>query len=921
MVWLGVICGAVVGWIAGNFGLSGLVLGAIAGGPIGVGLKRAIQTEIRTILKLEAEAAAHRQTSEIEAPAARPSPEVGPSPAVPQSPTPTPTRVPAPMPQVSSPPPTFHSPQPPRDSAIQSMLEAARSWLLGGNTIVRAGLVILFIGLSFLARWAAQHDLFPVELRLALVTLVGLALLAFGYSRRVARPAFALALQGTGIAAIYLALFAGARLFHVIPPLPAFAVMIVVCALGCALALLQNAQPLALASFLGGFAVPILLSDGSGNSLVLFSYYAVLNLAVLAIAHFRAWRLVSLVGFFATFGVATAWGALSYKPAEYAMAQPFLIGFVLNYIVAALLYARNTAGKLGSFVDSTLLFGPALVGFGLQVGLVRHLELGSAFSALGFGAAYLALVFFARRKSYGQNALLAECMLAIALGFLTLAIPLALGAKWTSSAWALEGAGVFWVGSRQSRWMPRAFGLALMVVAALVFLSNLDSVPSALAFLNPAFMGAALIAGPLLAVAWWLRKPLPHSGSRLAQAYVAAEIKLASPAFLVGFGFWALALGLEAARKIPAMHADGLPAAVFSEGIQRLLFMTGLVVSAAFAAEFGRRVKWQVGTWPAHLTLLPIVLVLLRQMGGGEHVLYLPDLLLWLVTLGAHFAALYASERDDQASRAWQKMVHIGSIWMLTFWLADCLVLGIDEGKLRGTSWAGVIMLFSASLVLAGLTATANRGSRIWPLKQHGEAYFWTAAIPLAVLVFFGGLGASLLDSGRTAPLPYVPLLNPLELALGIGLAILVLWRRTVLAKGIVGSAWLQSRMALGALALLAFVMASTVWLRIAHHYLNVPWTRGGLTENFIVQTGLAILWTVLALALMVLAHKRLQRSLWLVGAGLLALVVVKLLLVDLANAGGGERVVTFMAVGVLMLITGYFAPLPPALAKKDEGQ
>ena len=49
--------------------------------------------------------------------------------------------------------------------------------------------------------------------------------------------------------------------------------------------------------------------------------------------------------------------------------------------------------------------------------------------------------------------------------------------------------------------------------------------------------------------------------------------------------------------------------------------------------------------------------------------------------------------------------------------------------------------------------------------------------------------------------------------------------------------------------------------------------------------------------------------------------MVVKLLLVDLANAGGGERVVTFMAVGVLMLITGYFAPLPPALAKKDEGQ
>ena len=78
------------------------------------------------------------------------------------------------------------------------------------------------------------------------------------------------------------------------------------------------------------------------------------------------------------------------------------------------------------------------------------------------------------------------------------------------------------------------------------------------------------------------------------------------------------------------------------------------------------------------------------------------------------------------------------------------------------------------------------------------------------------------------------------------------------------------------------------------------------------VQTGYAILWTLLALSVMVLAHRRLQRTLWLVGAGLLGLVVLKLLLVDLSNVGGVERIVVFIAVGVLMLVVGYFAPLPP---------
>ena len=78
------------------------------------------------------------------------------------------------------------------------------------------------------------------------------------------------------------------------------------------------------------------------------------------------------------------------------------------------------------------------------------------------------------------------------------------------------------------------------------------------------------------------------------------------------------------------------------------------------------------------------------------------------------------------------------------------------------------------------------------------------------------------------------------------------------------------------------------------------------------VQTGLAILWTLLAMGLMLHAHRRALRASWLVGAALLVAVVVKLLLVDLSNAQGWERIVTFVGVGVLMLVIGYFVPMPP---------
>ena len=43
-----------------------------------------------------------------------------------------------------------------------------------------------------------------------------------------------------------------------------------------------------------------------------------------------------------------------------------------------------------------------------------------------------------------------------------------------------------------------------------------------------------------------------------------------------------------------------------------------------------------------------------------------------------------------------------------------------------------------------------------------------------------------------------------------------------------------------------------------------------------------------------------------------MGVVVAKLFLVDLSHVGGIERIVSFIAVGVLMLVIGYFSPVPP---------
>jgi uncharacterized membrane protein len=95
------------------------------------------------------------------------------------------------------------------------------------------------------------------------------------------------------------------------------------------------------------------------------------------------------------------------------------------------------------------------------------------------------------------------------------------------------------------------------------------------------------------------------------------------------------------------------------------------------------------------------------------------------------------------------------------------------------------------------------------------------------------------------------------------------------------------------------------------HHYAGVPFRFDAWVRSLAVQTGLTLLWSAISLVTMWLAARRGLRVAWLAGATLLAAVVIKLLLVDLSGSGTVTRIVSFIGVGVLMLVIGYVAPLP----------
>lgn len=358
--------------------------------------------------------------------------------------------------------------------AESPVLRVVREYFTGGNTLVRVGVLILFFGVAFLLRYIAEHSHVPVQFRLSGVACGGVALLVLGWRLRARRAGYALALQGGGIGILYLTTFAALRLYSIVSAPTVFAILVSLAVISASLAVLQDSQAFALLAITGGFLAPVLASTGEGSHVVLFGYYAVLNVSILAIAWYKAWQPLNLAGFAFTFVISAAWGALHYESELFASTEPFLALFLVFYVAIAILFSVRQPPNLRGYVDGTLVFGTPMAAFGYQSGMLHGKPVALAVSAVVVGTAYLVLAWVLHRRRRGSQRLLSEAFIALGVVFFTVATPLALDGTETGVTWALEGAGLVWIGVRQQRVVPRVFGALLQIFAALIQISDTD---------------------------------------------------------------------------------------------------------------------------------------------------------------------------------------------------------------------------------------------------------------------------------------------------------------------------------------------------------------------------------------------------------------------------------------------------------------
>lgn len=1035
--------------------------------------------------------------------------------------------------------------------------------IFGGNMLVKLGVLILFLGLAFLLRYTAERVTVPIELRYAGVALVGATLLALGWMLRRQRAGYALILQGAGIGVFYLTTLAAMKLNGLLPATAGFAFLFAVAVLAAALAVLQNAPALAIVAVLEGFAAPVLASTGSNRPVALFAYLLVLDVGIVLVAWFRAWRLINLIGLVGTFTLAAGWARQYYTDAQYGTVQPFLAAFFLLFVAIGVLFARRTLfdaavderqplaaraaetlRRVGR-VDSALVFGAPLAAFGLQYLLMRPWAFGAAFSALAFAAFYLALGRLVFATQPRGLALLAEAYAIVGVIFGTLAIPLGLEGQWTGATWAIEAAGMFWLGVRQQRPYARAFAFAVLggaVVQVLRGIGVTDAGDGPL--LHGSVIGPLMLAGgafamwmmsrrarlgegpgaealAALALPWigmaalsllpwqtltpmWAAaamallalaafgvarrfelaplRPVVHAMQAFAVVAFIASLHRGAPGAAALDSGWrgmlaaasialsvlvtaalamrearraALATGLQPRWPLTQIvgvlagvsllhlamlfgmdlpqaaliwpftavlvlwvalrmaHAPLAALAGVLHGMAAVLFVTGPSVASALRPAFANLGFWTplalgltalvAGDWlrneARHVAAAPIVDAPRRWVNGWcahAPILWLPvgwGLLWWLVAmlgessrvLSLHelsadvpaavvgivaatslLASLVAARRDwrqlGQATlatlpgwiaaavaaitagptfvdyvpsaalgwlawplalawlvrllraqqrwfpRAWLEPLHVVGLWFF-------LLLAAREGQWQlgrfgetNSSWSLLGWALVPALTLWALRSRALLSR--WPLTTFRRAYVEVGLQSVAVYLLGWCWVTNVLSPGEAAPLPYLPLLNPLELAQALVLVALVAWWQVLPAHAALR---LSPPLAKGVAAVTAWALLTGVVLRSCHHFAEVPWRADALYGSWLTQAALSITWALCGVITMVLGHRRTSRPVWVSGAVLLGVVVLKLFFIELANQGGLFRIVSFIAVGALLLLVGYFAPVPPA--------
>ncbi|MCR9013499.1 DUF2339 domain-containing protein [Aquiflexum gelatinilyticum] len=319
---------------------------------------------------------------------------------------------------------------------------------IGENLINKIGIAITVIGVAIGAKYSIENDLISPLTRIILGYVFGLGLLAFGIKLKSKYENFSAVLVSGAMAILYFITYFAFALYGLIPQLAAFSIMVVFTVFTVIAALQYSRQIIAHIGLVGAYAVPFLLSDGSGKVAVLFTYMSILNIGILAIALKKYWKALYFVSFGLTWLIYLSWYIVQFQPTEhFELAFVFLSLFFVIFYMTFLGYKLLQKEKF-AIPDVILVIINSFIFYGLGFALLDDHQIGK--ELLGLFTLVNALVHFVvsviiyRQKLADKN--IHNLITGLVLIFITLAFPVQLDGNWVTLLWAGEAALLFWIG-------------------------------------------------------------------------------------------------------------------------------------------------------------------------------------------------------------------------------------------------------------------------------------------------------------------------------------------------------------------------------------------------------------------------------------------------------------------------------------------
>ena len=483
---------------------------------------------------------------------------------------------------------------------------------IAGHWMNRIGLIAVAVGVSYFLKYAIDNDWIGPTGQVALGLLLGAGLLALGpVFLRKGLVYFADGITGLGAAVLYLSLWAAGTYYHLVSQTVAFLAMIVVTAAILAIAVGRNSQRIAVIAMTGGFMTPALVSTGLDTQVVLFSYLALHNGALLALARTRDWRFLELPALAVTQLYFWGWFDRFYDPTRLNSTLAFATLFFVQFVALPVVRIRRT-GTLHAEQQVLLVVNAGLLLLILHQTLWPQQKWALTFATLLLAAVHLALARMVPGRDSAPRLILA----GLALTFVTLAVPIRLSARWITMAWGIEAAVIMWTGVRTGLWYLRAGAFILFGLVALRLLAN--PLPAEQFLFNVRFGTYLVVAAAIAVSLWFAREDLSQRPDieRYAVAILAVGLNVVMLVALTSEVILFYEPGLSSLGARHASAADGFDHRL-AEGLSISLlwasFATGLVFAGVrWSSPF---VRWQ-GLTLLGFTTLKVFFVDLAMLTG-----------------------------------------------------------------------------------------------------------------------------------------------------------------------------------------------------------------------------------------------------------------------------------------------------------------